>query len=239
MTDDRKRRGRFMGDAERAVIGRTRTQPAQNWDDDVTPPPQAPPSIEGLELREQMQILGDGVEQAITGLGKLWEERGNGERLSKVETALTGYTAQLARQQETLDGLLVPSVKSLLAAADSMGRAQVRTDAQMERSAELLENIAATLKDVVTRIGRLENTVERLNHSDQALAAQVQATNAMMNAIDTRLTFVERKLADEKLVETTALAERKKLFTWARAGLVTAGGGIAWLAAHLPDWFGR
>lgn len=191
------RRARMAGDAERALIGRTHR--VDNVPAFVDPASEVSASV---LMAAQLDV--------------------QGERLDRITDAVSGYTAQLARQQETLDGLVVPSVKSLLAFADQAGRASERTAAKLERNEELLQDIAATLKDLVTRVARLE-------HSRDSLEGRLAATESAAKSLDTRVKALEQTGRDSLV----RVDERKRILTWGKAALFGAGGAVAAIAEQL------
>lgn len=201
------RRPRIAGDIERTSFARRRT------------PVEGVPAV--VERESSEAIL---VAKHIDVLN---------ERFDRIEAAVTGYTSQVARQQETLDGLIVPSVKSLLAAADAAGRTSVRAEAKLERTEELLEGITETLKDVLTRMGRLEKTVDKLDDNHDSIEKQLGKAVERQNAMETRLGAVERRLDDAALTNAIADRTHRKWITWTRAGLVGIGGAVMWLVKEL------
>lgn len=191
------RRPRVAGDIERTAIGRTRR--VEGIPQFVDPTSEVSASV---LMAAQLDVLGD--------------------RLDQISTSLTAWVNETVRHNEQIKALST-SVGSVVAYTESAGRSQVKTEAKLERAAELLEGIAETLKDLVVRVGRLEGSVERLTHNDASLEVRLEATAKMQNAMDDRLTAIERRLADAALTTAVATQERKKWFTWTRAALFGAG----------------
>lgn len=255
-TDDKKPTvGKATEERLRRVQRRYGTPPrgiqSENWDDDVTPPPQEPPrpaALAGMPVEQRVHALADTLGELHSAVDRLWDERGNSEQIGRLQTAVAGYASMVNRHQQTLADFLMPGVKSLLAAVESLRLGAERTAAQLEqfferewpRHEELMERFSKALDDIANRMTRLEAAVERLHSSDEALAARLRATEAVMSQMDVRVTALERKQTETALVANAVDGERKRWFSWARAGIAVVAAGVGFVVSHvgdIADWF--
>ncbi len=239
MVDDRDkpRRARsHWGDERRAAVGRQtpRGGVPVEIDPEHTPPPREPPpaaELEQMPLDAQVRALRDVAAGNNDAIRSVWESRHVGERVTRLETAVNGYTQQVAHNQASLDQW-VPVVKECIGRIDHALTQQSRTESRLEvffnvewpKIADALDDVGTSLRDLALRMGRLEANQDRIASSQIAQAGQIVS-------LEVRVTSLEIS----KSTSMIRADERRRIFGLAQAGLVGLGAALTFLFTKGPE----
>lgn len=245
MTDDRRPRHRDFTPRRRTQPGGV---PQVEIDPELTPPPQAPPGpdvLATMPIVDRIDMIGGAVANLTEAFGKLWDERGNGERIARLEAAVDGYTKQIALHQETIDKFVLPAIKASTARVESLLIGRERTDEQLrrffdvdlKRLEDVIEKLAESTASLSDRLGKLEFSANQLHASDVTLQAQITKANDTISLLDARLAKLEKHNESNAI----ATAERSRIWSWARGGAIAAFSAGAAILSNLDDivrWLG-
>lgn len=223
MPDDRssKRFPRIQSDDARATQPRART-PVHGVpafvDPELTPPPQS----------------------ATEAIAALWHERGNGERIERLEGVISdlsksvhAWAAEAVRQGEQIVGLK-SSIGSVVPFTESLREITAHMSARMATFFDHeWPRLERTLEDLDDRLRRIEHGIERLETSDQALSVRLSAVETRSHDVERRVQAIERAGHEGALITATEANQRRRWFTAARAAFGIASAGLGWLASRL------
>lgn len=224
-------------------------------DPELTPPPQEPPkpstrpgySTIAPEVREQLDMLSEGLGSVTAALGKVWDARKDVERLDRIDEKL-GTLAGYATEHHTLLHQQVwPAVKELMKSTDELSRQLPALLLQVETMSNLVGDVDRRLRNLERDMGI---QAERFASHRQELEARVRAAESVGNSHDVRLTVLSNRIEQLELVNRdeqvgeTAIAKSDKRRLNIIRGLFVAGGAvvgfvaangaaiISWLSGH-------
>lgn len=238
-----------MGDDERANIGRvSRHTPPQGWpveiDPEETPPPQEPPKpseVAGYDtiappLRQQLEILSDGLAQVTEAIGRVWDARKDTGRIDKLVDGLSGMREDLARLNESLREFVLPAIKSLQATSGALWEHHLHNRGRVELFyGEQFPRLVKSVDDLILRVGRNEDTQER--HADQFSAhnERLLGLERTTREHDTRLQAIEQRNRDSQVALEASDKTKRKIFSTARL----VWGGVAFVGGLVVSQWER
>lgn len=192
-----------------------------------------------MPLVQRIDMIGDSVAKLTESFGKVWNERGNGERITKLEAAVAGYTKQIELHQETIDKFVLPAIKHSTARVESLLIGRERTDEQLrrffdvdlKRLEDVIEKLAESAASLADRLGKLEFSANQLHASDVTLQAQIKTATDTIALIMVRITDLE----EHRKANAIKVAERARIFSWARGGAIAAFSAGAAILSNLDD----
>jgi chromosome segregation ATPase len=244
-----------MGDTARATIGRDHRP--QEYpiaiEDEVTPPPQAPPAPSSVRdydsiqapIREALESQHAAIEGMTSAIRRVWDARGDGARLERVETKVDLLMQSEARYGVSIDNLTTWA-KSLTASVDSIERYVHAATARDKFFAEhqwpsvsaALDRLTKAIESIDARLATNERHVERLIGADNDRRGSISSISSALDVIDQRLDALEKRNteADAGARATTALITQSKAKRNAIiGGIASVGAGafavIQWLVS--------
>ncbi len=195
--DDRtgKRPKTFMGDAERAVIGRQRRTPAYGIpveiDPEQTPPPATPPTASDAPAEVQLAELRTVAAQQSEAITRLWDSRNAGGQIARMQAALDALVKDSAQSNALLREFIMPATKQTLARLDALERAVNTEGGRQER---FFEHDWPRVMNGIEKLDRRTDLIERqLDRQDRnAEAATKRADDKYANAME-RIEAIEKR----------------------------------------------
>lgn len=183
------------------------------------------PTEEGFADQEVTPPPSD-TDEAIT---RLWHLRNIGDRVERAEIAIAGYTKQVEYHQATLDQW-VPKLKECIGDIDAATQRQTEIGAHLDafferewpRLTKALDGFAESIRDMGSRLTKLETCVKHVGEAQETQAAKIVALESKVNALE--LDHRDKRVA---------VAERKRIFSWARAGVVALAAACGFVAEHV------
>lgn len=245
--DPRKPRASSHWGDDRRASRRTPHGVPVEIDPETTPPPLEPPEPDAEAydtipptIRGELDRLRESVRGNAHAIGRVWDERGNGERIDRLEIKLDALTGDVGRVIALIEGFIHPVVKAVQGELHGMSTAQTANQA---RAAVFWEHewpaALKSLDGLDTRLDRIERQQEDHARDLRSFGAQVQAAGAIGSALDTRVTALERAASVERTErdkEQAVVVAMKRRDKWWLGLLVTAGGAIGAVAHSVIDW---
>lgn len=168
-------------------------------------------------------------------VARLWEIRNVGEKVTKLDIALEGYTAQTDRLQGEV-AQWSGAVKECIAATDEASRKLVSVQAELTgffdrewpRLDRALTKIVESIDDLGKRMTKLETLVQHVGDAQESQAAKLVA-------LESKVQSLELEHRDKRV----AVAERKRIFSWARAGVVALAAFAGFVAEHVVSFIAK
>lgn len=193
---------------------------AESWDDDHTPPPQMPPSLDGSDIEQVLR-------QHTEAIARVWDSRDLRENVTHIGKDVAELTALMRT-------FVAPAIKNMMGRIDRMENQYEGTRSKQERFFEYewpaamkaLDTIGANLTRMEKDVDRIERSVEqyvkRGDEANASLRAQVAEMKAEKEKSDLRI----------RALEDFALTVKSKVAIF---GSLAGGGvgGAAWLVAKL------
>lgn len=173
-------------------------------------------------IRDQLNMLADGLGNVTTALGKVWDARKDGALLDRMDSKLETLAGYATEHQTMLHEFVMPAIKECMTAANSVAMQLPRLLAQIEGLTLALGNL-----DRQVRMMELENrsSKERAESEHRALESRVARTEIARNEHDTRIELLERENRDREVIaKANAKKERHK------SGAVGSAAGVAAVA---------
>jgi hypothetical protein len=196
-------------------------------DAELTPPPQEPPSPDTLRgydsipspIRDQLDMLAQGLGEVTAALGKVWDARKDGERLDRIDSKLATLADHATKHETMLDQFVVPAIKDGMRATDEVA-------SQMPVLVQQLATLTSLLTAVDNRLRTYETNLvvitRRFEDSELERDERHMATEKRLNTHDDRIEELERKERD-RIVVSKALAKSERVKSGGITAAVAAG----------------
>lgn len=221
-----------MSDADRAHARHKSATPPRGVsipveiDPEVTPPPQAPPTLEGYSLSESVSILRAAAVEQAEAIERVWGARDLNDQVVTIGQNVAEIGALLKE-------FVMPAVKNMMGRLEFIERSQEANRGKSDRFWEHEWPTAIkTLEAVGQHMGRIEKDVDRLERN---LDAYMKRSDEQ--AAQVRASLFELKAEDEKQEIRLRALEDFALTVKAKVALVSTlmgggGAGIAWIVQH-------
>lgn len=180
------------------------------FDDQPTPPPQS-------------------VEEALAWLHI-------DERLGKLETGLGAFVQSFSRLEGVVTEFALPSVKDLMAQIDGLLTRQERNSTRLELFFD------EQWPELTAAVDQLGERLERVEKKQDEFVAALALHHERIARAEKRLDDIEAQLSVirlEKRDERVSRAERKRIFSWARAAVVALAAAAGFFAEHVVSLITR
>lgn len=188
-------------------------------DDDVTPPPSAPPVESHAPLEEQVPELRASVAHLSAGLERVWDSRNATGEIARMQIALDALVKNSAQSDALLREFLMPATKQILTRLDAVERA---VNTESGRQGRFFEHDWPRVMAGIDKLDRRTDIIERqLDRQERnADAAQKRAEEKH----DSLLERVERleKSRDIQASRTRSL-EDFNLTLKAKVAIISSG----------------
>jgi chromosome segregation ATPase len=162
-------------------------------------------------------------------VAELWSLRKLPEQIDKLGAAVDGYTAQVERH-ELLIKQWSDAAQECIADIETATRRQASMEGSLDQFFKsewphlrtALSDFSAAIRNLGDRMTKLESCVENIGAAQESQVLRI-------TKMDERLALIEREKRDKVI----ASAERIRIFTFARVGVVAAAGAIGYLVNWL------
>lgn len=223
----KRQKSHHEGDVERSRRTPRGGVPIVEIDPDVTPPPQQPPSMDGMTIEEKVDQLHSTLATTVLGVERVWRDRNLTEQ---VQTLIKDNAALM----ESLREFVIPSVKNMMGrlgtTEQSTGEYRIRLDRFLEVE---WPAVMKTLEGLSTYCARIEKDVDRVERTMDGFVKRFDEIN-----VSTTRRIDELKSTDDKQETRIRKLEDFQLSLKTKIALLsTLGGGLIAAAWKLIEHF--